>query len=64
MHGNVERRARRFAYQWFREHHQEASEEAGRDFAAGRWQEFIAQAETAGESLLEDEPTKLVDWFQ
>jgi hypothetical protein len=62
VHGNVERLARRFAYQWFREHHREASEEESRDFAAGRWQDFIARAEES--AVPEDEPAKLVDWFE
>ncbi|HTD78687.1 MAG TPA: hypothetical protein VK898_13700 [Chloroflexota bacterium] len=55
----MERQARRFAYQWFRRHHRQASEAESHDFAAGRWQEFIAQAQDA---LPEDEPVKLVDW--
>jgi hypothetical protein len=59
MHRSLERQARRFAYQWFRQHHQQASADEGRDFVAGRWQEFLAQAQDA---VPEDEPVKLVGW--
>jgi hypothetical protein len=62
MHGNEEQQARRFAYQWFRDHHRQASDEEGRDFAAGRWQDFVSQAQQSGD-VPEDEPVKLVDWF-